>query len=142
METRSQVVEALMQLSDAGAAVERARAATIANEQSLAGLTEAMNNWKRLGPDPKQRLVETIGPEMAPVRVALLDVLSQLKEEVPPSLLSAGDAMTGAQLVQLAQLCSDRLSLNTSFRATREKDLEKRLRDILQRVADATDDGE
>ena len=139
--SRSGVVSTLMQLSDACLGIEQARASMAANDLARANLGNLIDGWKTQGWAGQQGIAEGITPELTRFRDELLDVLAQLAVEADPSLVAPGTDMTRAQLLQLAELCHDRLSRSISARTATVQPLEQRLRDILQLIADAADEG-
>jgi Region found in RelA / SpoT proteins len=140
--SRIEVVGFLMQLSDACSTLEKERASTMVNDRTRANLSDLIDSWKRQGWDGQQGTADRITPELGLLKGRLLDLLAQLNEEADPSLVAAGTDMTRAQLLQLSELCHDRLSRSISARTVTVQALEQRLRDILQLIADATDEGE
>jgi ppGpp synthetase/RelA/SpoT-type nucleotidyltranferase len=139
--SRIEIVGSLMRLSDACSTLEKERAATIANDQARASLSDLIDGWKKQGWAARQRGGDRITPELVRLRDELLNVLAQLAVEVDPSLVASGTDVTRAQLLQFAELCHDSLSRNISARTATIQGLEQRLRDILQLIADAADEG-
>ncbi len=139
--SRRDAVNVLMQLSEAFATVEQARAETILNNEALNRLGSVMEGWKKIGPDGQPWLKGKIAPNLYTLRDQLLLELTSRDVPVDRALLDAGPEMTGPQLVQLAEISRDALSLLIKNRVASVQSSEQRLRDILQMIASATDEG-
>jgi ppGpp synthetase/RelA/SpoT-type nucleotidyltranferase len=143
--TRRGAIEILMRLSDAVSTVEQARATFAEAERSLDRLGHMMQRSRK---DPqsdatRQRLVNKIPAEMVPLQERLAAILARSPDRLEPAdqqLLEAGADITGAQLLRIAEISHVIVSREASERAARLRDSEQELRDILQLIADATDE--
>ncbi len=141
--SRREAVALLMTLSDAISTVEETR-------QQVEARAEALNKIATMfGEDPyskadPERLVNKIPAEMVPVQAALADMMATYSQEPDTEaqgLLEAGSDVTGAQLMRMVEIATNLLSRRTADRAAELHSNEGQLRDILQLIADATDEG-
>jgi hypothetical protein len=135
-----------MQLSEAFAQTEAARAQVISDERELAQVSDlVMQVRARIeegGPGVNERLTSAIAAEFMPTRDSLAGLLAGLDEPVDQALLTAGANTTGGQLVRMAELAYELVSRHIAERAELLQESEQKLRGILQLIADATDEGE
>jgi ppGpp synthetase/RelA/SpoT-type nucleotidyltranferase len=139
--SRRDALALLMTLSEALATAEVSRLELRLAEERLASLSDRMRFIKdALG--VRQVLTSKIPAEMTQVREKIVGFLSRQHEPADKSLLGAGADMTWAQLVRLTEICQDIARHQNVKQTTRLQRAERQLRDILQLMADATDEGE
>jgi hypothetical protein len=141
--SRREALDLLMTLSGAITAVEETRRSVEANEQALGLLATMLGENLYARADP-QRLASKIPPEMVPVRAGLAEMLVKYEADLDTEtrgLLDTGSDMTGAQLVRMAEISNVLLARRSAERAATLHGGERRLRDILQLIAGATDEG-
>lgn len=140
--SRRGAVDLLAQLSDAIAHVEELRPAVTAAEKEFGQLVPMI---KKLESDVRQKpdtLLNKITFDMMPLRDHLATALADGDEPVDQTLLTAGANTTFAQLLSLFELHERYRQRQLSALAKTSQDNERRVRDILKLVADATDEGE
>jgi ppGpp synthetase/RelA/SpoT-type nucleotidyltranferase len=141
--SRSEAAEILMVLSDAVAAVEQARRTVEEEEEQLKELASKLTPVEPSKRSP-ERLASRVPPEimdkLSVVAKALADHPEQLDDE-GRELLAAGGDLTGAQMIRMVEISHDIYLRETRSRADKLLDNEARLRDILQLIASATDEG-
>lgn len=140
--TRRGAVEVLMQLSEVLADVEKIRTSTSSDNRMLEHVVDLLKIWNADERDNPQRWGTRIPPDVWPSRDSLLDLMDAASEPADQELIDAGPDMTWEQLARLAELCHVVVSRKVSDRAKQVQESEQRLRDILQLIADATDEGE
>lgn len=140
--SRREAMTILMRLSDVISSVEERRQEVDAMARMLAE-ADAMFGEGLPKADP-ERLANKIPPEMVPIQVRMADVLAKREEKLDAEgrgILAAGADVTGAQLVRMCQIVFDLLRREDRERLAQLHDAEQRLRDILQLIAGATDEG-
>lgn len=144
--SRREAVEMLIRLSESCARVEAVRAEMVSAERELArvgGLLESIKpRLEKPTPDLNARLTNRIPPEVMPIRDRFAALLSRSDEPVDQALLAAGSNTTGSQLVRMAELSHEMLARELNEPARRLHESEQQLRDTLQLIANATDEGE
>jgi hypothetical protein len=142
-DSRRSVIELLMTLSDAIAAVEEIRRSVHEDESALERIGEGIAGARQASPDP-QRLAGEIPAEarerLAPVLKVLTDHPEHLDEE-GRELVAARGGTTGAQMLRTLEISHDVYTRLIRDRATKHLELEERLRSILQLIASARDEG-
>jgi hypothetical protein len=141
--SRREALALLMTLSDAISAVEEARQQVEADQDALmkAAVMIREDLYSVAAPE---RLQKKIPAEMAPVQRSLVELLAKCPGELDAEsrgLLEAGSDVTQAELMRMVEICADLLSRRTADRAARLRSDERRLRDILQLIVGATDEG-
>jgi hypothetical protein len=138
--SRRDTMDMLMQLGEVSAKVEQARASVVQNERELKASRDGVANARKRA--KRERLERELPPELEPARDRLMAVLSRSDDPEDQAFLAAGLDMTAAQLAELAERCSAVMIRETQERAVQVQGSEQTVRDILQLIADATDEGE
>lgn len=141
--SRREFVTELMTLSDAIWSVERSRRALDRSQELLAELDSIWDEFLRLSePDPAL-LASKIPPAMAPSAElsTMLDTHAEELDAEATEALAAGADMTVAQMRHLIKITIGVVKRDNSVLSAQVADDEQRLRDTLQLVANATDEG-
>ena len=140
--TRREAIQLLMVLSDAISAVEEARRSVNKDDQKLRELaTQYEAVPSKADPD---RLASKIPPEMIPNQQGLTSLLAGRRKELDAEglrLVDAGADITGAELIRMGEICHGFFLADVNDRSEKLRSNEQRLRDILQLIASATDEG-
>jgi len=146
--SRIEVVASMMVLSDVISEVEQYRAIVARNKESVDGLADVMARGKEdprySGTSAQERLASKIPAEMLPIQERFAQVLARSPEGLDPegqALLEAGADITGAQLVRLTEIANSLDAQMVSAQVAELRHHEHELRDMLQLVAGATDEG-
>jgi len=140
--SRRQILDLLMSLSDSISAVESLRQRTEEMNSVLSPLGSMLQDVYASG--SPERLSDQIPPTMAHIQVDMANILRKYSEELGAEgqeLLEMGAEITGAQLVRITAVAHELVSRDVTSRAVQLAGLEQQLRDILQVVAGATDEG-
>jgi ppGpp synthetase/RelA/SpoT-type nucleotidyltranferase len=141
--SRREAVALLMTLSDAISAVEETRRQVDDRSEGLRKIAAMFGEDLYSKADP-EKLVNKIPAEMLPVQAVIADLMTKYSQELDAEaqgLLEAGSDITGAQLMRMVEITTNLLGRRTADRAADLHRNERQLRDILQLIADATDEG-
>jgi ppGpp synthetase/RelA/SpoT-type nucleotidyltranferase len=141
--TRREAIQLLMALSDAISTVENQRRSVDNNDRQLKEVGKLLEAATSQG--VPELLASEIPPEMVPMQEGLASILAANPEELDAEgrrLADAGSGITGAELTTMAEICHGILRVKVNDRSEKLRSNEQRLRDILQLVAGATDEGE
>jgi hypothetical protein len=143
--SRREALTILMRLSDAISAVEQARRALEADEQMLGQsgslLEQTLETARKI---PEKAPTLKIDSDALHVQARVASILHTFSEELGAEgqeLLGLGADMTRAQLVRMVEVAYELVRDEARERAAKLAGDERRLRDILELVAGATDEG-
>jgi hypothetical protein len=141
--SRREALALLMTLSDAISAVEEARQRVEADQEAVTKLA-AMFGDDLYSRADSEKLSNKIPAAMVPVQTTIASMLAKYSEDLDNEaqvLLGAGSDVTGAQLTRMFEIYTDLLGRRTTGRTVELHRNERRLRDILQLIAGAKDEG-
>jgi ppGpp synthetase/RelA/SpoT-type nucleotidyltranferase len=142
--SRHGILTTLMSLSDSIAGVEELRQRQNVNQLALEefDLTSLQDVYSKADP---QRLQIKVPPPVRLARATVAGVLARHSDELDAEgreLLAAGADITLAQAGRMIEIAYSFMSSEIADRAAKLAGLEQRLRDTLQTIAGATDEGE
>ena len=140
--SRREALALLMALSDAISAVEEARQRVETDQEAVTELVAKFGEGLYSSAD-SEKLSNKIPAAMVPVQTTIANALGKYPKELDAEAqgVGAGSDVTGAQLTRMFEIYSDLLSHRTTDRAVELHRNERRLRDILQLIAGAQDEG-